>query len=385
MPPIRFLIFFLVITGLSALIHYYLWARLVRDPAWELVVRRPLTVFFVVAAAFPLLSMIGGRLLPRSFAQPFAWVTTTWLGVMFFLVVLVGGTDLLRLLASPLVGDALAEPSRRTFFARTLASLVTGTTAVLGTIATSEALSRVRVKPVRVPMAKLPSSLSGYTIVQLSDIHVGPTIGGDFIRQIVAQTNALEPDMVVITGDLVDGSVEELGPHVLPLRELRAKDGVFFVTGNHEYYSGADAWIAFLREIGITVLRNERVAIRGEEGFDLAGVDDWRARDILPTHGPDLDAALRGRDESRALVLLAHQPKQAHDALAKGVCLQLSGHTHGGQIFPFTWLVRLEQPYVAGLHRVGDAHLYVSRGTGYWGPPMRLRSPAEITRIERVS
>jgi predicted MPP superfamily phosphohydrolase len=189
--------------------------------------------------------------------------------------------------------------------------------------------------------------------------------------------------MVCITGDLVDGSVGELGHLVAPLADLRAKDGVFFVTGNHEYYSGADAWIAHVRKLGVRVLRNERVPIRGEQGFDLAGIDDATAHHF--GHGADLRGALRGRDPSRAVVLLAHQPKAIAEAADLGVDLQLSGHTHGGQLFPFNYLVKLQQPYVDGLHARAKTQIYVSRGTGWWGPPMRVMAPAEITRLTLVS
>ncbi len=246
-----------------------------------------------------------------------------------------------------------------------------------------EGLRAVAIRRVIVPLTKLPRSLSGYSIVQLTDIHVGPTIGRAFIEQLVRKTNAASPDLIVITGDLVDGSVEELGPLVEPLRGLRAPDGVFFVTGNHEYYSGADAWIAFVESLGIRVLRNERLALRdgGAGGLDLAGVDDWGAKELLLHHGPDLPKALAGRDEARAVVLLAHQPKAVVEAAEKGVDLVLSGHTHGGQMFPFNYLVSLQQPFVEGLHRVDGTQIYVSRGTGYWGPPMRLGAPAEITHL----
>jgi uncharacterized protein len=191
------------------------------------------------------------------------------------------------------------------------------------------------------------------------------------------------PDVVAITGDLVDGTVDELRDAVAPLGSLKAKYGVFFVTGNHEYFSGARAWVEELSRIGIRVLRNERVSI-GEVGaaFDLAGVDDRSARRFSDDgHGEDLAKALSGRDEARAVVLLAHQPRTVLDAAAFGVDLQLSGHTHGGQIWPFGALVRLQQQFLAGLARHRDTLIYVSRGTGYWGPPMRLFAPAEITQI----
>jgi predicted MPP superfamily phosphohydrolase len=210
-------------------------------------------------------------------------------------------------------------------------------------------------------------------------VHVGPTLGREFIEELVARTNAENPDIVAITGDLVDGSVEQLREHVAPLAKLRAKHGVYFVTGNHEYYSGVDEWIGELGRIGVKVLRNERVSLA--DGLDLAGVDDHSAKQMRDDHGPDLGRALAGRDTSRALVLLAHQPRAIHEAAKHGVDLQLSGHTHGGQIWPWNFMVRLQQPYVAGLVKHGDTQLYVSSGTGYWGPPMRLGTTPEITKI----
>jgi predicted MPP superfamily phosphohydrolase len=248
---------------------------------------------------------------------------------------------------------------------------------LLAVAAVRSGLARVALRDVEVRLPRLPKRLDGTTIVQLTDIHVGPTIGREFIEQIVERTNSVEPDVIAITGDLVDGSVSELGEDVAPLPKLRARYGVYFVTGNHEYYSGADAWCTELERIGIRVLRNERVTI-GEDGasFDLAGIDDHRG---------DLTRAVRGRDPERELVLLAHQPRAIFDAVRHGVGLQLSGHTHGGQIWPWNYFVRLQQPVVSGLRRFGETWLFVSNGTGYWGPPMRLLAPAEITQIRLLA
>jgi predicted MPP superfamily phosphohydrolase len=274
------------------------------------------------------------------------------------------------------------DPERRIALARILAGAAGVIGLVESGVGVASVLSRVGVKQVRVPLAKLPDALSGYTIVQLTDVHVGPTIGRAFIEEIVRTTNALEPDVVAITGDLVDGSVANLGALVEPLRDLKAKDGVFFVTGNHEYYSGADEWIAYLRTLGVRVLRNERVELKA--GLDLAGVDDTSAHNFGHGHGENIPAAMNGRDPARALVLMAHQPKAVLEACKHGVDLQLSGHTHGGQIWPWGYAVRLDQPHVAGLHDHKGTAIYVSRGTGYWGPPLRVGAPAEITRIELV-
>ncbi|MCI0672935.1 MAG: metallophosphoesterase, partial [Myxococcaceae bacterium] len=282
----------------------------------------------------------------------------------------------------------VGEPSsdRRLAVARVLAGTVGVGALGLTLAALRGGLRSARLQQVRVPLARLPAGLEGFTLVQLSDIHVGsPTIGRAFIEELVARTNALSPDVVAITGDLVDGTVEELGAHVEPLRNLRARHGVYFITGNHEYYSGVRGWLEFLPTLGIRVLRNERVRIETPRGaLELAGVDDYTAHQFGQGHGADIPRAMAGRDPSVPVVLLAHQPKHAPEAAALGVDLQLSGHTHAGQMFPFSLFVRLDTPYVRGLHRVGDMQLYVSSGTGYWGPPMRLGTVAEITRIELV-
>jgi uncharacterized protein len=192
--------------------------------------------------------------------------------------------------------------------------------------------------------------------------------------------NSLAPDLIAVTGDLVDGAVDKIGNDVAPFGELRAEHGVFFVTGNHDFYSGVDGWLAKLRALGFRALRNQRVAIGGDAGFDLAGVDDHRG-DWSKGSTEDVGAAVAGRDSQRALILLAHDPTTFLKAAQAGVDLQLSGHTHGGQIWPFGLLVRAVMPFVAGLYRRGASTLYVSRGCGFWGPPMRLLAPSEITEI----
>jgi len=376
------LVFLAVVLGVTAAIHYYLWHRLVKAPLWPSPWLTVGTWAIVALAATIPIAFLSSRFLPRDAASPIAWTAFVWMGAMFLLVVLLVPAELVRA-AAPFFpsGEELGAPDRRAFLARSIALVVGAAGFGLSTLAVRNALAPVKVQHVRVPLRALPSALAGFTIVQLTDIHVGPTIGRAFIEDLVQRTNALEPDVIAITGDLVDGSVAELGDAVRPLGELRARHGVFFVTGNHEYYSGADEWIAFLRALDIQVLRNERVSIEHEGAIlDLAGVDDWESGQH--GHGRDLRKALEGRDTDRLVVLLAHQPKQIEEAAALGVDLQLSGHTHGGQIVPFNYLVKLQQPYVAGLHDHGPTKLYVSSGTGYWGPPMRLGVAAEITRIE---
>ncbi|MGA3119820.1 MAG: metallophosphoesterase [Polyangiaceae bacterium] len=378
----RVLIATAVLSALSWLLHRYVWARLLRDAMWSEPWRTGLTVgVFALGALIPV-AFLAIRFLPRAVHVPIAWVAYTWMGFSLYLLLLTATFDAARGVAA-LTRTRPLDPERRIALSRAIAKIVVATAGLIGLGGLANVARGFVLRRVQVPIAKLPSRASGYCIVQITDVHVGPTIGRDFVDAMVRATNALTPDLVVITGDLVDGSVEQLRHLVEPLRELRAKDGVFFVTGNHEYYSGADEWIAHLGQLGIRVLRNERVAIR--DAFDLAGVDDASANRMLAHHGQDVARALFGRDMDRPVVLLAHQPKALKDALAARVDLQLSGHVHGGQMFPFNWLARIDQPLIAGLYRVEQTWVYVSTGTGYWGPPMRVGPRAELTRIELVA
>ena len=245
-----------------------------------------------------------------------------------------------------------------------------------------------RVAPVvaiDVPLAGLPDALHGFTIAQISDIHVGSTIKREFVEAIVDRVNLLRPDMVAITGDLVDGSVGDLARETAPLGRLESRHGTYFVTGNHEYYSGARPWIAELERLGARVLLNEHVVLDHDGApVTIAGVTDFSAHHFEPSHRSDPAAALRGAPAGAPKVLLAHQPRSAAQAQKAGYDLQLSGHTHGGQFWPWNFFVRLQQPFTAGLHRLGRMWVYVNRGTGYWGPPMRFGIPSEITRIRLV-
>ena len=382
-PWYAIVVFLLVVSSIVGGVHYYLYARLVRSLALEAVPRFVPWLFVLSAVGLPA-GMIASRFLPRAIGNGVALVTFTWMGLVVLTLFLTLGSELIRGSAALLEAARVlpSDPERRTFLARILSSGIGLGAMVLGVYGVASVRAPVEVKPVRVGLRRFPKAMDGFRIVQLSDVHIGPTIDGTWLRTVVERVNALEPDVVAITGDLVDGSVQELAAHVAPLAELRAKHGVYFVTGNHEYYSGVDAWISELERLGVRVLRNERVEIGdGDAVFDLAGIDDHRAKDFGNGHGADLDKAIAGRDESRELVLLAHQPKQAVEAAKKGVGLQLSGHTHGGQIFPWGMFVWLDQRFVAGLDQLGDTLVYTSRGTGYWGPPMRVGAPAEITEL----
>ncbi|MEO8164662.1 MAG: metallophosphoesterase [Betaproteobacteria bacterium] len=241
---------------------------------------------------------------------------------------------------------------------------------------------RASVRSIDIPIDGLPAALHGFRIVQITDIHVGATIKRGYVSRIVDAVNALEADMIAITGDLVDGSVGRLATHTEPLGRLSARHGVYFVTGNHEYYSGAHAWVAELRRLGLSVLLNEHVVLDHQgAAIVVAGVTDLSAHYFDASHRSDPVAAIAGAPAKALKVLLAHQPRSAIAAAQAGYHLQLSGHTHGGQFFPWSLVVKLFEPYSTGLYRLGELSLYVSRGTGYWGPPKRFGAPSEITHL----
>jgi predicted MPP superfamily phosphohydrolase len=246
---------------------------------------------------------------------------------------------------------------------------------------------------VDVPITNLPASLEGFNIAQISDIHVGPTIRAGYLQRIVARVNLLNADMVAITGDLVDGSVDSLGKQVASLSGLHSRYGSYFVTGNHEYYSGAQQWVDKLRDMGITVLMNEHVVIdhaHDSQSGDsativVAGVTDFGAHHFDESQRSDPHRALLDAPEgAHVKLLLAHQPRSAAAAADAGFDLQLSGHTHGGQFWPWSYFVRLQQPFTAGLTKLNQLWVYTSRGTGYWGPPKRFCAPSEITLLRLV-
>ncbi|MEU1119453.1 MULTISPECIES: metallophosphoesterase [unclassified Streptomyces] len=283
--------------------------------------------------------------------------------------------------AAPAPATALsAAPSRRLFVSRIIGGSAAAVAAGTVGYGTYGVLRGPEVKRVTVPLAKLPRAAHGFRIAVVSDIHLGPILGSGFTRRVVDTVNATQPDLIAVVGDLVDGSVEHLAPAAAPLAGLRSRHGAYFVTGNHEYFSGADQWVDHVRELGLHPLRNARTEL---PGFDLAGVDDVAGES--EGKGPDFAKALGDRDRSRASVLLAHQPVVIHDAVEHGVDLQLSGHTHGGQLWPGSLVAELANPTVAGLERYGDTQLYVTRGAGAWGPPVRVGAPSDITVVELAS
>jgi predicted MPP superfamily phosphohydrolase len=362
---------------LSALLHLLVGVRLV--PALPASGGLVLAAWLLASAVLVPMGLMARRYARPPRSDQLAAAGLFAMGLFSSLFVLTLAREVLLALAHLWDGSAaLVDPS---------AAVVAIAAWVITLIGLLNTRRTARVRQVDVPIAGLPAALQGFTIAQISDLHVGPTIRGRYIQRIVDRVNALEADAVAITGDLVDGPVGELGPHVAPLSGLRSRHGSFFVTGNHEYYAGATPWLAEVRRLGIRVLLNEHVLIeRGGSTLVLAGVTDFMAHHFDPAHQSDPGAALAGAPrDAGAKVLLAHQPRSATAAEQAGFDLQLSGHTHGGQFLPWVFFVRFQQPFTAGLHRLGRLWVYVSRGTGYWGPPKRFGAPSEITRLRLVA
>jgi predicted MPP superfamily phosphohydrolase len=382
-PLSRLLLIFLVVLLASAFLastHYYVARRLILDSGMPDPWRTALLVLVFGLGATLILQPIGERQLQPPLSRAIAWTASLWMGLAFLLLAQLFLTEPLLWLAGCVAGPATPGPGGA--LAAPRAALVTAVALLAGGVGLRSALRPPSLERLEVELARWPRELDGFRVVQVSDTHIGPILGRRFAEHVVARVNALDADLVALTGDLVDGAVHRLAPEVAPFARLRARHGVFFVTGNHDHLSGAGAWCARVQELGIRVLRNERVEIRkGSAVFDLLGVDDHHGRLISREGGEDLEAALEGRDPGRPALLLAHDPSTFKRASGLGIDLQLSGHTHAGQLWPFGYLVRLAIPFVAGRYRRGAAQLYVSRGTGFWGPAMRLRAPAEITEI----
>ena len=385
---------FIVILGaVLGLMHLYLWKRLIRDTT---VSRR--TRWSMTGGLLALALLIGATLiLPRAtgLALPLwlEWSGWLWFALVAYLFLVLMVLEPVRLVlrrwirrpradvATPT--DDAPEPTpnvnRRVFIARS-AAVAAGTASVgLVGFGAATALGPPDVLDVPVRLRRLDPAFTGFRIAVVSDIHLGPLAGRAHTERIVRMINEAQPDLVAIVGDLVDGTVAQLGSAAEPLRDLSSREGTFFVTGNHEYFvDDTDSWLRELERLGVQPLRNANTAIRrGGAAFDLVGVNDVVG--ASRGDGPNFERALAGTDPERARVLLAHQPVQVTQAAENGVDLQLSGHTHGGQMWPFHYAVRAVQPSLAGLSTVDDTQLYVSRGAGFWGPPVRIGAPPDIS------
>jgi predicted MPP superfamily phosphohydrolase len=372
---------FLSALALLALLHLYIGLRLL-SPLPIGAAGQAVGWLALAASCIAMpLAVFARAARDQAWSDRLAWIGLTTMGLFSSLLVFTLLRDLVLLIAGLVLTDS-ALP----VFVRLSAIATIGLALLATLIGLINARRRAAVVEVEVPVADLPAELHGFSIAQISDVHVGPTIKYEYVDAIVDAVNGLDADVIAVTGDVVDGSVRQLAAHVAPLSRLRSRHGTYFVTGNHEYYSGAQAWTDEFRRLGMRVLMNEHVVLtHRDHQVVVAGVTDFSAHHFDPKHRSDPAVALHGAPATAVVkILLAHQPRSAEAAAAAGFDLQLSGHTHGGQFWPWNHFVRFQQPFTSGLNRLRDLRVYVSRGTGYWGPPKRFGAPSEITRIRLV-
>jgi predicted MPP superfamily phosphohydrolase len=371
--------FVLVVSAILLAGYAYIAVRLTSAALLRVALAAP----FVMVWILPVVYWFGdrdrrGRV--HEWVQALSFLCMGWLS---FLLVLTVGRDVLLLATAVLpplaaVHTLLVEASAAWVPVAALAAVCVGALA---------ALRGPYVRRVDIPVEGLAPELDGFRIVQISDLHVGPTMRLAYVQRVVDMTTELAPDLIALTGDIVDGSVTRLAPHVAPLEALASGDRAFFVLGNHDYYSGAAPWTAHFETMGFRVLRNAHVTIeRGAARILIGGVIDFAARMSDPDARPRPDLATDGDARPAFRLLLAHNPKIAPLAEQAGFDLQLSGHTHAGQFFPWTLVIHwVHGPHAAGLSRRGRLWVYVSAGTGTWGPPVRLGTRPELTLLRIVA
>ena len=367
--------FFLTLTAIVVLGYAYLAWRLTEGAIGRLLLAVPCLLVWMV----PMVYWAGGRESTRradELLHAASYLSMGWLNFLLLCALL---RDLLLGLAwflgAPTLQQALATTGTPLVFAASLAALAAGALV---------ALRGPAVQRVTIPVAGLDPALEGFKIVQISDLHVGPTIGRRYVGHVVERANALAPDLTVLTGDIVDGSPKRLAPHVAPLAGLRARHGSVFILGNHDCYSGARRWIAHFRDLGLRVLLNEALVLEhGGARLIVGGVVDPALRLSEPNQQPRADLAAAPQLGPALRILLAHNPALAELGARAGFDIQLSGHTHAGQFFPWTLAVRaVHAPHVSGLSRQGRMWVYVCAGTGSWGPPVRFGTRTELTLLE---
>jgi len=383
------MLFFIITTSVLVLAYIYIGKRVISPAPFSRKIKKILWVFLML---LPLL-------MPLSFGLRFAFKNSLWIDLVgwiaftifaffSFIVAFLLLRDLIALLIVLITRIKKSithtvkeyDPERRQFIINSVNLGIIGSSALMTGYGIHEARRDPILKEITIAIASLPEGLEGLRIAQISDLHVGPTIKRAFVQSVVEDTNRLNADIIVCTGDLVDDLISNIHKDVLPIKELSAPHGVYFITGNHEYYVGAQPWIEAIDKLGLTVLLNNHVIIEhNSENLVLAGVSDYTSGQFIPEHASDPNKALINAPKNLVKILLAHQPRSIFSASQAGFDLQISGHTHGGQYFPWNLLVTLGQPYVKGLHKHNNTWIYINQGTGYWGPPVRVGVPSEIT------
>ncbi len=393
--------FFIIALSIWFGAHFYLGWRFIKpaklEHPWKGVAWASI---FLLGATVPLVFWLGRQLDRPEWTDSIFWIAYVHMGLLCLVFFMTLGRDLVvglmnlfgrserRQIKKVAVEGVPKEhggvdPSRRAFLTNATNAGILGVGGTLSAVGYVNARREPAVVEVDIPVKGLPGALEGFKVVQISDVHVGPTVRRPFVQTVVDRINTLDADMVAVTGDLIDGDVRERWDDLQPLKDIASKHGTFYVTGNHEYYWGGQRCIDAVKRLGMKVLLNEhQVVEHDQERVVVAGVTDLQQGGNIPGQDSDPAAAIKGAPEAGFKLLLAHQPRSVFAAAGQGYDLQISGHTHGGQFAPWSFFVWLAQPFTAGLHIFKDTMIYVSRGTGYWGPPMRLAAPSEITLLK---
>ncbi len=377
------MIFFVTFSTVLLIVYSYVGCRLL----WTLDISSYYkTLLFVLLVILYCLLIITFAFyfnkIENNFTRIIAWLGYTGLGTVTLLFFLQIGVDLLLSLKTLIVRKNHFDPQRRAFIGLSLKGIV-GSLGAIGTAwGLYNAVKTPIIKKVEIPITDLPKSLQGLRMAQISDLHVGSMIGKDFIAKVVEKIDKINPDILFFTGDAADGSVASYGSHLEALGRIKPRYGKFFVTGNHEYYSDMNGWLRLIENLGFKILINEsqNVIINGSTVM-ITGIPDRGGKYFSDFHKTDMEKAICGMPNPDLKILLAHQPRDVEYAVKYNFHLQLSGHTHGGQYFPFSVLVKMAHPFLKGLHKRKNTWVYINQGTGYWGPPMRIGTEPEITEI----
>lgn len=364
--------FILIVLALFGSLYAYLaWGLFSVFPApTKYIADFILLLFFICIVWVPLVTWRKESNELNRVEQVLHWIAYCCLGFINFAFLLL----IVRDVASLFITSSLHHPE--------ISELIILASIVLFLGGMIHARFGVKLKTVHVKFPGLAQELNGLKIVQITDLHVGPTIRHGFVKKVMETANSAQPDVVVLTGDLADGSVDQLANEIAPLAQIKAKSGKFFVTGNHEYYWEPKLWIEKISALGFQPLLNSHAVLtQSGKSIAIAGVADPAAPSVK-MEGPDFAKASQGiPNHAFPKIILCHQPKFAATAEKHGFDLQLSGHTHGGQFFPWTLVTALVHRFNAGLGRLDKMQIYVSRGTGYWGPPVRLGAPPEVALL----
>jgi predicted MPP superfamily phosphohydrolase len=387
------MIFFAVSISILFLAYFYLGRRLISPSGLSPTKKRVLWLSFLVIPLLMPLSFLFRFLFKNSILiDLMGWIAFVLIGFFSLVIILLMLKDIINLSLRMYTGIKHAirgkdnkqkypiNPDRRRFIINSINFGILGSSAFLTGFGMYEARRKAVIQNIAITIPHLPTKFEGFRIAQFTDLHVGPTIKRKFVQSVVDQINKLNANLIVCTGDLVDDLVSNIREDVSPIKDLYAPKGVYFVTGNHEYYVGVESWLDEIDRLGLTLLLDKhRLIEQDDQKIILAGVTDYGAKQFVAEHRSDPQAALAQAPDGHVKILLAHQPRNIFTAANTGYDLQISGHTHGGQYFPWSMLVTLGQPYVSGLHKHDNTWIYVNRGTGYWGPPIRLGVPSEIT------